>query len=663
MKMQNKTDSGRWAANILPSRCLIAFFCGLLLLSLTACAELEKTNSEPFYAETAPPPKKEFRWSNGKMPKSFDPALAAAPPETDVIRAIFEGLTDTNPKTLETIPAIAVSWTAAKDNKVWTFKLRPDAKWSNGESVTAEDFVSSWKRLKQMGDKVSHYKLLNNIVGMQIAEKEEIPLKDSANLDLFAKQSLNQDISKILQKPNANSDVAVKPEVKPDVFPKQTEVDKINSTGEKVKEVTKNKEEKDVKPKSEFGVEAINDYTLRVSLVNPDKDFPALAANPIFRPIYGDGKEFEDGKLNADIVTNGAFRVFSIGQDGITLDRAEYYWNSSQIELERVRFVPADSAEKALEAYRAGDLDAVTNVDFEPLALKLLTPFGDFERTTHSALNFYEFNKLNAPFQDRRVREALAISIERERLTEDDMEGASRPAYRFLPFNDDSTLKISQNNEKAKNLLTSAGFPDGENFPPVKLLINRNNVQQRIARSVAKMWKDNLNIDTEITVKDSGELDAIKKTGDFDLIRRGVVLPTTDETANMLAIFSLQTNPIETKTTSGAVKNKENSQTEKSKIETSLPEQTNTNSQNIKEPLEDENLDAPLSETPENNNTVLTEADAVYQLPAIPLYFPTSYSLVKPYIFGFEINNLDAPSLKDVKIDNNWQPKKSKNVS
>lgn len=56
---------------------------------------------------------------------------------------------------------------------------------------------------------------------------------------------------------------------------------------------------------------------------------------------------------------------------------------------------------------------------------------------------------------------------------------------------------------------------------------------------------------------------------------------------------------------------------------------------------------------------ILTEVDAINQLRAIPLYFPTSYSLVKPYIQGFEINTLDAPSLKDVSIDNFWQPKKT----
>jgi ABC-type oligopeptide transport system substrate-binding subunit len=58
------------------------------VLFFGACNQLEKPKPQPYYSQTAPPPKQEFRWSNGKMPKSFDPALAAAPPETDIIRAV-----------------------------------------------------------------------------------------------------------------------------------------------------------------------------------------------------------------------------------------------------------------------------------------------------------------------------------------------------------------------------------------------------------------------------------------------------------------------------------------------------------------------------------------------------------------------------------------------
>jgi hypothetical protein len=65
----------------------------------------------------------------------------------------------------------------------------------------------------------------------------------------------------------------------------------------------------------------------------------------------------------------------------------------------------------------------------------------------------------------------------------------------------------------------------------------------------------------------------------------------------------------------------------------------------------------------ENGALILSETDAITELSAIPLYFPTSYSLVKPYILGFETNALDAPLLREVRIDNAWQPKENKGES
>jgi len=138
----------------------------LFLVGLfSACTEIQKPNPEPFYAETAPPPKQEFRWSNGKAPASFDPARAAAAPETDIVRALFEGLTEIDARTLKEIPAAAEKWTSSDDLRVWTFQLRRDARWSNGERVTADDFVTSWKRLATLGDKAAHRELFQTSSG------------------------------------------------------------------------------------------------------------------------------------------------------------------------------------------------------------------------------------------------------------------------------------------------------------------------------------------------------------------------------------------------------------------------------------------------------------------------------------------------------------------
>lgn len=629
------------------------FLClfGLLIL-LSACSELEQPKTEEFYATTTPPVIQEFRWSNGKMPQSFDPALASAPPETDIVRAIFDGLTETEPKSLKAIPSIAYKWTDADDSKKWTFNLRQDAKWSNGKTVTADDFVRSWKRLAEMGETAPHFELLNNIVGLGVKSDS---VKDSKT-DIFSLRETAKSLESIKRDIVRNNP---QNKSRSEQNNETSENSKIPDNDKKTVAETNEKQ----KVEAEIGLKAIDEFTLEISLIKSDKEFPNLVAHPAFRPIYSSGEEFGGKQLNADVVTNGAFRIASVGDDGVTLERNENYYNKENIKLKRVRFVPIDNADSALEAYRKGEIDAVTNAEFEPLALKILTPFEDFKRGTHSALNFYEFNRKKEPFNDRRVRQALAISIDRERLTKDEMEGATEPAYSFSASDDENLKsKISENPSKGKDLMTTAGFPDGQGFPVVKLVVNRNNVQQRIAKSVAKMWKQNLNIETEIIVKEFDELETSKNEGQYDLIRRGVVLPTSDETANMLAIFAptktLKAKEAEMLKSENTIQLNDLLNGDNANVKmTENPDSNESNSNSVTAtPLFENEL---LIDTGIDNKIILTEEVAINEVPAIPLYFPMTYSLVKPYVKGFEMNTLDAPLLKDVYIDNNWQPENS----
>lgn len=646
------------------SATVLVYLCVIFFVAFSsACSQLEKPKPAPFYAENAPPQIKEFRWSNGKLPKSFDPATASAPPETDVVRALYEGLTDTDAKTLKTVPAIAFNWTAADNYRTWIFKLRRDAKWSNGERVTAADFARSWRRLAALGEKIPLFQLLGNITGVQTLKNEVNSSKTSEEIDFLGKKSFNRGFPSIFkpdaQEKNKTEGAANISQTEPKVPSAESE----SPDGAKTPVNAGQKPKTPVQTEQKFGVEAIDDFTLKVSLVKADKDFPALAAHPIFRPVYGDGGYFEGGKLNGDIVTSGAFRVVSIASDGLTLEKSENFWNKSKVELEKVRFVPMENGEKALEAYRAGELDAVTNIEFEPLALKLLTPFDDFRRTTHGALNFYEFNTEAPPFDDRRVRQALAIAVERERLTEDEMDSASLPALSFSPFENEKKTKLEQDVKRAQNLLAEAGFADGANFPEIRLVVNRNDLQQRVARAVAKMWKKNLNVGTRIIVKEQSDFEAARNAGDYDVLRRGVVLPTTDETVNMLAVFSpaIESETVEPhETTATETVPKSDDKATTTSPDASLPENKNTEFENKESRSEEKS--AALADAGKGLE-VLTENDAIIELRAVPLYFPTSYSLVKSYIQGFEINALDASSLKDVRIDDNWQPKKSKNES
>jgi ABC-type oligopeptide transport system substrate-binding subunit len=161
--------------NFTAQRILFSLTAAAALIVTSACTQLKQSQPEPYFAETPAPPKQELRWSNGKAPKTLDPAKAAAAPETDIARALYEGLTDLDPRTLEPVPAAAEKWESSEDNLTWKFFLREDAVWSNGKKVTAADFARSIRRLAQPGTETAHKDLLANFRGLNTQLKVAEP--------------------------------------------------------------------------------------------------------------------------------------------------------------------------------------------------------------------------------------------------------------------------------------------------------------------------------------------------------------------------------------------------------------------------------------------------------------------------------------------------------
>src|SRR5215216_97609 len=519
--------------------------CSLMLafcLTHTGC--FSTTEPSTYYGKVVTPKAQEFRWSNGGLPQTFDPAFAVAPPDTDAVRALFEGLTDYDPRTLAPVPAVATRWESSNDGRVWTFYLRDNARWSNGEKVTADDFVRSWERTLKIGPLAPHTELLANIEGATPTVSE---------------------------------------------------------------------------PHS-FGARAINEHVLQVTLQHPDNSFPALVAHPVFRPVKVAAADQTSRLESRELISNGAFLLSATENDRVKLERAKTYWDGASVALDRVTFVNTPNAEDALSAYEAGEIDAVTNAPFEPLALKLFASYKDFRRSTYGALTYYGFNTAHEPFDDVRVREALALAIDRERISHDDLGGAMEPAGKFLPDAMsgekpvvDKAELIEYDVNKAKELLAEAGYPNGEGFPVIRLLINRNEQQRTVAQSITAMWRSALNIETEVVIRSWEEYEAAIRAGDYDVVRRGIVMQTTSELVNIKMLFERDVH--------------------------ALP---------LASPV-------PEASPPEEKVVVETESQALKDLRAVPIYFASSYSLVKPYVTGFDTNVLDAPSLKKTRLDTNWK--------
>ena len=96
--------------------------------------------------ETTPAANQTMTMGWGAEPPSLDPGLATDTTSSNVLLNIMDPLVRLNPDTLEAVPSLAESWDVSSDGKTVTFHLRQDGKWTNGDPVTASDFVYSWKR-------------------------------------------------------------------------------------------------------------------------------------------------------------------------------------------------------------------------------------------------------------------------------------------------------------------------------------------------------------------------------------------------------------------------------------------------------------------------------------------------------------------------------------
>ena len=116
---------------------------GTLAASI-ALASACTTNAEkpPYFGKTVPPAGQVMRYISGSEPESLDPQVSTGQPEARLYVALYDGLTEYHPETAEAIPSLAERWEPNADNSEFTFYLR-DAKWSNGDPLTAHDFVYS----------------------------------------------------------------------------------------------------------------------------------------------------------------------------------------------------------------------------------------------------------------------------------------------------------------------------------------------------------------------------------------------------------------------------------------------------------------------------------------------------------------------------------------
>ena len=502
-------------------------------------------------------------WGNGTEPQSLDPQIATGVPEHHVISAVMEGLVLKDRKTLEPRPGVAKTWDISNDGRVYTFYLRENAKWSNGDAHTAHDYVWSW------------WRALQTALGNQYAYML-FPIKN-------AKRYYDGETSDF----------------------------------------------------SDVGVKAIDNRTLQVTLTNPTPYFLQLLDHYSLFPVHQAtiekfGRADERGtrwSYEGNLVGNGPYKLeeWKINRH-ITVTKNPYYWDEGNVSINSIVFKPVDNAVTEERMFRAGALHVTSSIPADKIAIYQEKSAPELKITPYLGTYFYRLNINTPQLQDKRVRRALGMAIDRKQLVDNITKGGQIPAYTMTPpgtmgYFPESTLNFDP--EAAKRLLAEAGYPNGEGFPPIEILYNTNEGHRKIAVALQEMWKNYLNIDIKLLNQEWKVYLATESAGDYQISRGGWIGDYVDPN-NFLDMFLCNGGNNRTGWC--------NEEYDRLILEV-----------------------APSQSSHEQRLKIFQQAETMLleDMPIIPVYTYTSIKLLHPSVRNFDDNILNQAMYKDLYLDAN----------
>ena len=533
----------------------ISIICGVLLVpTLGACGSGESNVAKGNRTAT-------IHYGNGTEPQSLDPHVMSGIPEVNIARALFEGLVTWDPRTLQMVPVAAESWDISDNGKVLTFYLNPNARWSNGDPVTAEDFVWSLRRSlhPDMGNQLAY--TLFNIVGAQ----------DFAT-------GRNRD------------------------------------------------------PES-LGIDAPGKLTLRITLNNPDPYFLGTMGTyptyPVHRPtVEAHGKatdRFSPWTRVENFVGNGPFTLSEWKLNRrLVATRSETYWDAKKVKLNAVVFHPVESGAAEEKMFRAGQLHFTAQVPLSKIPGYLSMTDSPYQQTNWQGSYFLQLNTRQPPLDDPKVRKALALATDRERITDKVLLKTEVANSVIVPagtpgYNSPDSMRYDP--VQARALMAEAGYPDGKDWPGMEFIFNTSENHRKIAVALQQIWKDELGITITLANQEwKVYLDTINQH-DYTLSRMGWIASSLDP-AVFLDIF----------TSESGINRTGFSNERYDEIMLEL---------------------APAAADPAKRNDLMREAETLLleAVPIIPLYTYNSKHLVQPSVEGAPPNVLDIQNFKFIKLN------------
>lgn len=513
------------------------------LLSAISCRVV--ATSGEFYGSTSPPRENILRYVNGDEPESLDPPVSSGQPEARIYMALYQGLVEYHPKTLSAIPALAETWSVNGDTSEFVFRLRHNARWSNGDPITAQDFVYSIRRglSPELASKNAY--LAYYITYAQAYNENAVFARDKQTQQFVLAKDVGDSPPAVAlsQQPDSIGSEYEKgiigPEAAPDIKPEpgadtafhhlmhsplrltlpgdEKARNKLLAKDPKLQSAVEGKEFVEVSGE-DIGVEAIDDYTVRISLSQPAAYFLDMLAHQLFRFVprkvieaYGD--RWTDP---AHIVTCGPFRVKAWKQyNELVVERDPMYWDAANVHLDEIHFFVNTDNPTAMNLYKVGEADALMNHAVPNAWLRVVRPKKDYMDGAEAGLAYISMNITKPPMNDVRVRKAFNLAIDKglyskSRLTTLPLSGLT-PEGIFVGYPQPKAEAFDP--ELARRLLGEAGFPvtnknDGfecSSFPvaQVEFIFNTNSSNKAMAEFMQAQWKQNLGITVPLRSMDS----------------------------------------------------------------------------------------------------------------------------------------------------------------
>jgi oligopeptide transport system substrate-binding protein len=383
---------------------------------------------------------------------------------------------------------------------------------------------------------------------------------------------------------------------------------------------------------SQVGYKALDDHTFQITLAEPTPYFLSLMNHSSWFPVHLPtlrkyGKPYERGNKwtrPGHYVGNGPFVLHDWKVNTVVVaKKSPTYWDRARVRLNEIRFFPIDSADTEERAFRSGQLHITETIPLSKIEVYKRKQPELIHIEPYLGIYFYRINVTKPPLNDKRVRQALVASIDREAIVEKITRGGQLPAYHFTPPGTagyQSRTRITHDLARAKKLLAEAGYPEGRGFPKVELLFNTSEAHRSIAEAIQQMWKVNLGIDVQLVNQEWKVYLDSQHTLNYQLCRAAWIADYVDP--NSFLDMWL---------TGGGNNDTGWSNAEYDRLIAQAARESN----------------------PERRSEIFQRAEALLldELPLIPIYFYTRVGLRRPEVKGYYPNILDNHPYKYIYLE------------